>query len=130
MAKKIVIADDEMHILHILAMKLRNAGYEVFTAGDGEEALLLCQKHSPDLIITDYQMPYRNGLELCAAYRQRTGAMPPAMLITAREHDIRVEDVQGMGVDMVMAKPFSPREVVQAVATLLETPEQVNTSET
>ncbi|MBN1554553.1 MAG: response regulator transcription factor [Phycisphaerae bacterium] len=126
MAKRIVIADDEMHILHILAIKLRNAGYEVFTAGDGEEALHVCQKEKPDLIITDYQMPYRNGLELCEAYRQRTGMIIPAMLITAREHDIRVEDVQKHGVDLVMAKPFSPREVVQAVATLLEDPEHIS----
>ncbi len=120
MAKKLVIADDEMHILHVLALKLRNAGYEVFTAGDGEEALQLCRSESPDMIIADYQMPYRNGLELCAAYREMMGFPIPAILLTAREHDIRACDMQSMGVDMVMAKPFSPREVLQAVATLLE----------
>jgi len=124
MAKKIVIADDEMHILHILALKLRNAGYEVFTAGDGEEALQTCRAQSPDLIIADYQMPYRNGLELCTAYREQTGRRIPSMLITAREHDIRIEDMQSVGVDLVMAKPFSPREVVQAVTTLLEESER------
>lgn len=120
MTGKIVIADDEMHILHILAIKLRNAGYEVFPAGDGEEALQLCEVHGPDMIITDYQMPILNGLQLCAAYREQTGKRVPTILITAREHDLRDEQVQTLGVDIVMAKPFSPREVVQAVATLLE----------
>ena len=62
--KKIIAADDEAHILHIVSMKLRNAGFEVLTAMDGEEALELCRTESPDLLITDYQMPYMSGLEV------------------------------------------------------------------
>ncbi len=62
--KRIIAADDEAHILHIVSMKLRNAGYEVLTAMDGEEALDLCQTENPDMLITDYQMPYMSGLEL------------------------------------------------------------------
>ena len=51
--KKILIADDEAHILHVVTMKLSNAGYEVITAMDGEEALELCRSKKPDLLITD-----------------------------------------------------------------------------
>ena len=57
MGKKIVVADDEAHILHIVSMKLSNAGYEVVTAEDGEESLELAQADPPELIITDFQMP-------------------------------------------------------------------------
>ncbi len=120
--KRIVIADDEMYILHILAIKLRNAGFQVFTAGDGEEALQLCIAETPDLIITDYQMPYRNGLDVCAAYRQYVRRNVPAMLITAREHDIPPDVVAEVGIEAIIAKPFSPREVVQTVQRLLNLP--------
>lgn len=126
MAEKIIIADDEMHILHILAIKLRNAGYEVFTAGDGEEAFHICVAQTPNLIITDYQMPFLNGLELCAAYREQSGRTIPAMLITAREYDISVDDLAALGIEVVMTKPFSPREVVQVVRRLLEKQKQKN----
>ena len=67
--KKILVADDEAHILHVVSMKLRNAGFEVITAVDGEEALELCTAEKPDLLITDYQMPLMTGLELCTLLR-------------------------------------------------------------
>jgi DNA-binding response OmpR family regulator len=118
--EKILIVDDEMYILHVLAMKLRNAGYEVHTAGDGEEALKLCLVERPDLVITDFQMPYLNGLELCEAYRREAGRAVPAVLITAREFDIDPEQMASIGVEAIIAKPFSPREVVRTVRRLLE----------
>ena len=82
MSKKILVADDEAHILHIVSLKLRNAGYEVITAMDGEEALELCIAESPDLVITDNQMPYLSGLELCRRLRQndQTRSIPAMKL--------------------------------------------------
>ena len=73
MSKRILVADDEAHILHVVSMKLRNAGYEVVTAADGEEALELCKSECPDLLITDFQMPYMDGLQLCMALRATEG---------------------------------------------------------
>jgi two-component system alkaline phosphatase synthesis response regulator PhoP len=116
---KVLIADDEPYIVHVLAIKLRNAGYEVFTAADGEEAVQACLAEEPDVIITDYQMPYLSGPELCREYRKRSGRTVPALLITAREFDVDPEHLEETGVEMVLAKPFSPRQVLDEIETML-----------
>ena len=123
--KKIIAADDEAHILHIVSMKLRNAGYEVMTAMDGEEALDLCQTEHPDMLITDYQMPYMSGLELCKELRrdeQTTGI--PTLMLTARGFDIEADEMVEAGITAVLAKPFSPREVLQRVKDLIGEPQE------
>ncbi len=119
MSEKIVIADDEVYILYVLAIKLRNAEYEVLTASDGSEALELCLAEPPNLIIADYQMPGMNGLELCREYHRLTRRRVPAMLITAREFDVDDSLLAESSVEAVVAKPFSPRQVVRTVGRLL-----------
>ncbi len=120
MSAKILVADDEAHILHVLAMKLRNAGYEVITAMDGEEALDLCIAEKPDMIITDYQMPFISGLEFCTEI-QTSNLAPgvPILMLTARGFDISPEQRAQAGLKAVLAKPFSPREVLEKVSELL-----------
>lgn len=127
MSKKIIVADDEAHILHIVSMKLRNAGYEVLTAVDGEEALELCMAEKPDLLITDFQMPVMTGLDLCIELRahDETKAIP-AIMLTARGFDIEPGEMITAGVAAVLAKPFSPREVLAKVTQLLEGIETAN----
>jgi len=61
----ILVVDDEPHITHVVALKLRHAGYDVVTAGDGEEGFEIACETDPTLIITDLQMPYMTGLEMC-----------------------------------------------------------------
>lgn len=120
MARKIVVADDEAHILHVVSMKLRNAGYEVVTAVDGEEALDLCATEGPDLLITDYQMPYLSGLELCKELRASPETRDiPALMLTARGFDIEPDEMREAGITAVFAKPFSPREILQHVNEIL-----------
>jgi len=128
---KIVVADDEAHILHIVSMKLENAGYEVITAVDGEEALELCLAERPDLLITDYQMPVMTGLELCRQLqtRQETQYLP-AVMLTARGFDIEPAEMVDTGIAAVLAKPFSPRELLEKVRTLLAMVEAGPTTET
>ncbi len=116
MAGRILIVDDEAHILHVLSLKLRNAGYEVVTAVDGEDGYELACQHLPDLVITDFQMPYMTGLELCRAMATNTPtAHIPVLILTARgyaldEDDLRIGNIKG-----VLSKPFSPRAVLQLV---------------
>ena len=116
MAGRILIVDDEAHILHVLSLKLRNAGYEVVTAVDGEDGYELACQHLPDLVITDFQMPYMTGLELCRAMAANTPtAHIPVLILTARgyaldEDDLRIGNIKG-----VLSKPFSPRAVLQLV---------------
>jgi len=118
--KKILVADDETHILNVVSMKLRNAGYEVLTAEDGEEALDVCVSEHPDLLITDYQMPLMTGLELCKALRTRPETRDiPAIMLTARGFDIESGEMVEAGIAAVLAKPFSPREVLGQVKGLL-----------
>lgn len=120
MNKKILVADDEAHILHVVSMKLRNAGFEVITAVDGEEALELCMAEKPDLLITDFQMPFLTGLEVCKQLRANEETRHiPAIMLTARGFDMEPEDQAEAGITVVLAKPFSPREVLQRVNELL-----------
>jgi two-component system alkaline phosphatase synthesis response regulator PhoP len=120
MSKKILVADDEAHILHVMSMKLTNAGYTVLTAVDGGEALELCRAERPDLLITDYQMPVLSGLELSKQLRrlEPTRRMPILML-TARGFDIPAAEMAEAGIADVLSKPFSPREVLDKVQQLL-----------
>ena len=118
--KKVLVVDDEVHILHVVSLKLRNAGYQVITAQDGREALELAQVECPDLIITDYQMPYLSGLELC----QRLQHIPstrriPALMLTARGFTLDPLAMAAAGISMCLHKPFSPREVLAAVDDML-----------
>src|SRR5437588_5325069 len=91
--KKILVADDETHILNVVSMKLRNAGYEVVTARDGQEALEAALAELPDLIITDYHMPQMSGLELCQRLKQEPSTCGiPAIMLTARGYDLQPVD--------------------------------------
>jgi DNA-binding response OmpR family regulator len=123
MAKKILVADDEAHILHVVSLKLRNAGFEVLTAVDGEEAAELCLAELPDLLITDFQMPYLTGLDLCRQLRQAPATKSiPAIMLTARGFDIEPAEMAEAGIAAVLAKPFSPRELLECVNSLLKAP--------
>jgi CheY-like chemotaxis protein len=127
MSKRIIVADDEAHILHVVSMKLSNAGYDVQTAEDGEEALELCQADPPDMLITDYQMPYMSGVELCKALRQSESTKDiPAMMLTARGFDVEPAEMIESGISAVLAKPFSPREVLSKVIELVGHPEEAS----
>src|SRR5208282_1463309 len=97
--KKILVADDESHILHVVSLKLRNAGFEVLTAADGLEALELAQTERPDLLITDYHMPQLSGLELCQKLKHDPAtARIPAIMLTARGYQLEPNDTQQSGI--------------------------------
>ncbi|MEE2907094.1 MAG: response regulator [Planctomycetota bacterium] len=121
MSARILVVDDEAHILHVLSLKLRNAGYEVLTAGDGEEGLHVATAESPDLIITDLQMPYMTGIDLCQALseRQVTQAIP-VIILTARGYALSDGDLATGNIREVVSKPFSPRLLIQMVQSLLD----------
>ncbi|MDD4888516.1 MAG: response regulator [Phycisphaerae bacterium] len=116
MSKKILVVDDEAHILHVVSLKLRNAGFGVLTAADGEEALEVMNSDRPDLLITDYHMPVMNGVELCCRMRENDAIKDiPAIMLTARGYALEPEDMQRTGIRAVLSKPFSPRELLATV---------------
>src|ERR1700683_3491159 len=119
-AKKILVADDESHILHVVSLKLRNAGYEVVTASDGQEALEMAQTEQPDLLITDYHMPQLSGLELCQKLKQDpVTAKIPAIMLTARGYQLDPKDTEQSGIWRMLSKPFSPRHLLRTVNEVL-----------
>ena len=126
MASRILIVDDEAHILHVLSLKLRNAGYEVITAPDGEEGFELATTELPNLVITDYQMPYMTGLELCHALAdQKSTANIPVLILTARGHALEDQELKIRNVKAILSKPFSPRAVLQLVEQFTGKPAKV-----
>ena len=126
MAKRILVADDESHILHVVSLKLSNAGYQVVTASDGQEALELASAERPDLLITDYHMPQLSGLELCQRLQQQpaTSGIPTVML-TARGYALEPEDMERSGIRRMLSKPFSPRQLLTTVNEMLGMPANV-----
>jgi two-component system, OmpR family, alkaline phosphatase synthesis response regulator PhoP len=120
-AKTILVADDESHILHVVSMKLRNAGYNVVTAHDGQEALEAALAEPPDLIITDYHMPQLSGLELCQRLKQQPSTSHiPAIMLTARGYSLDPADTASSGILRMLSKPFSPRQLLTTVNEVLE----------
>lgn len=118
--RKILIADDESHILNMVSLKLTRAGFVVLTARDGREALELVHHEHPDLIITDYHMPHLSGLELCATLRNDPLTRDiPAILLTAAGYNIDQQDAKNAGIHCMIAKPFSPRQLLQTVHDML-----------
>ncbi|MGD0540681.1 MAG: response regulator [Tepidisphaeraceae bacterium] len=119
-AKKILVADDETHILNVVSLKLRNAGFDVVTAADGEEAFELAVSERPDLLITDYHMPQLSGLELCRKLKHDpVTAKIPAIMLTARGYELDLKDTQDSGILRMLSKPFSPRALLTTVNEVL-----------
>ena len=118
--KKVLVVDDEIHIVHVVAIKLRNNGYDVISAGNGANALKLVQEEKPDIVVTDFQMPVMNGLELIENLRSDTSTENiPVILLTARGFAIDDEQKQKLRVSAILSKPFSPKELLRSIEDIL-----------
>ncbi|MCX7148219.1 MAG: response regulator [Rhodocyclales bacterium] len=121
MAKKILIADDEPNIVISLEFLLKREGYEVVVAHDGAEALVRVRAERPDLAILDVMMPQRNGFEVCQDLRQDPEFKDlRIMMLTAKGRDTEVSKGLALGADVYMTKPFSTRELIAKVKTLID----------
>lgn len=113
---RVLVVDDETYIQHVVSLKLSNAGFEVLTASDGEEGLQVASEEIPDLIITDYQMPFLTGLEMCQRLKQNPAtASIPVIMLTARGFALDDADLRSVNILKCLGKPFSPRELVACV---------------
>ncbi len=114
---KILVVDDEPHIVRLLRAYLEQAGYQVVVAYDGREAMAAFRKEKPNLVILDLMLPELDGLKICEIIRQESDA--PIIILTARvEEDDRILGLE-LGADDYVTKPFSPREVVARVKAVL-----------
>jgi len=121
MPKRLLLCDDEIAILRAAEFKLKKAGYEVHIASDGQAGWELIQRIRPDMVITDCQMPRMNGLELVQRIRSEPSLQNlPVVMLTAKGFELRPEELaQKWNVLAVVAKPFSPRELLQMVDRIL-----------
>ncbi len=117
MAQKILVVDDEPHIVELVRYNLEREGFQVSTAYDGHEALQRARTERPDLIVLDLMLPYVDGLEVCRILRRESTV--PILVLTAKDGEL--DRVMGLetGADDYVTKPFSPRELVARVRAIL-----------
>jgi len=118
--KKILVVDDEIHIVRVVAIKFRKNGFDVITADNGAEAFKMACEHKPDVIVTDLQMPQMTGLEFTQKLRQQVEtAEIPVIMLTARGFAIEDQHRQELQIADVLSKPFSPKELLRTVEDVL-----------
>ncbi len=118
--KKVLVVDDEVHIVHVVAIKLRNNDYEVISADNGAEAYELACQERPDIIVSDYQMPVMSGLELVEKLRQNQETKDiPVIMLTARSFSITKERQEELQISGCLSKPFSPKELLGNIEDVL-----------
>ncbi|MGE5603801.1 MAG: response regulator transcription factor [Nitrososphaerales archaeon] len=114
---RILVVDDEQAIVDVLTYNLAKAGYTPLVARDGLEALRIAGEQSPDLVILDLMLPGMDGLDVCRELRWRSDV--PVIMLTARDEEIdRVVGLE-IGADDYVVKPFSVRELMARVKTVL-----------
>lgn len=111
--KKILLVDDEPHVLFVLKQFLERAGFEVYSALNGQLALDVIDKERPEILLTDVQMPVMNGIFLCESLKSKSEGMPGLIvLMTSRtDRDIRTW-VDSQTNIVILEKPLSMRHLV------------------
>ena len=121
MAKeKILIVDDEENILELLNFNLKNAGYEVYTANNGEKALKLAKENKPNLVLLDLMIPGIDGLDVCKEIKRDKDLKETSIImVTAKGEEL--DKILGLelGADDYITKPFSIRELLARVKAVL-----------
>jgi DNA-binding response OmpR family regulator len=117
MKSRVLVVEDNVRTQEAIALYLRHAGYEVDLAATGPDALASAAARQPDLIVLDLMLPGLSGLDVCRALRERTDV--PIIMVTAKTTE--EDKLTGLraGADDYVTKPFSPRELVARIATVL-----------
>ena len=123
MTRRVLVADDEPSIVTAVEFLLRREGYEVSLARDGKEALALIEASPPDLVVLDVMMPQKSGYEVCRSIRGRDDWRHiKVIMLSAKGRDAEVTKGMALGADAYVTKPFSTRDLVARVKSLLERP--------
>ena len=115
--KKILVVDDEPKIIQLTQDYLENAGFSVISAGDGERALAVIQIEKPDLVVLDLGLPGMDGLDVCRSIRKTSSI--PIIMLTARDEETDKLVGLELGADDYITKPFSPKELVARIRSVL-----------
>ena len=129
MSNRVLLCDDDIHILRAAEFKLRRGGYDVRIAGDGQEAWEMIEQDAPDVLVTDCQMPRLDGLGLTRRVRENHATRDlPVIMLTAKGFELDHDEMASKwNVTAVMAKPFSPRELLGRIDAILAKEPQPST---
>ncbi|MGL4773008.1 MAG: response regulator transcription factor [Clostridium sp.] len=118
--EKVLIVDDEEHILELLKFNVENAGYKVFTANNGLDALKIAKEEKPNLLLLDVMLPGMDGLDVCKEIR-RNNETKNCFIIMLTAKSEEVDKILGLelGADDYITKPFSIRELLARVKAML-----------
>ncbi len=124
MSKKVLLCDDEIHILRAAEIKVSRSGYDVRIAHDGQEAWEAIQQDMPDVLVTDVQMPRLDGIGLTERIRANPATQHlPVLMLTAKGFELAYSEmVRQWGIAGILAKPFSPRELVRLIDQIVGPP--------
>jgi two-component system alkaline phosphatase synthesis response regulator PhoP/two-component system response regulator VicR len=116
MPLKVLVCDDERHIVRLIQVNLERQGYTVVTAFDGKEGLEKIRSEKPNLVVLDVMMPYMDGFEVLKTIRREPETENlPVIMLTAKAQDKDVFEGYHYGADMYLTKPFNPMELVTFV---------------
>lgn len=119
MSKRVLIAEDEPHIVQSLRFILERSGYQVRSVADGKEVIDKVRDYLPDVIVLDVMLPNRNGFELLKYLKgDETLASTPVLMLTAKGQEQDRATAGRLGVDAFITKPFSNREVLDCIDRL------------
>jgi DNA-binding response OmpR family regulator len=119
----ILVVDDEEAIAEAVRARLQSEGFRVVVAGDGPEAIGLCEQVHPDLVVLDLMLPGMDGLEVCRQIQRDRWV--PVLMLTARTEEADKVAGFAVGADDYLTKPFSLRELVVRVRAILRRMEQI-----
>ena len=121
MTRRVLVVEDEPNIVDSLSFLMKQAGFAVQVARDGDTALRVLESQVPDLILLDVMLPRRDGFDVCRAIRANPAwSQVKVIMLTARGRDLDRRKGLEIGADDYVAKPFSTREIVERVRVLLE----------
>ncbi len=124
--RKILVVDDEQHIVELIQFNLENSGFDVTTSDNGEDAIRLAVEEVPDVIILDLMLPGIDGFEACKKIRnhEKTSKVPIIMLTAKGEETDKVLGLE-LGADDYLTKPFSVRELTARIKAVLRRFEEI-----
>lgn len=118
MAKKILIVEDDAILRKVLTLGLKNAGYELFTAANGEEAIPLVQKEKPDIIMADLHMPVMDGLQFLRWVRGEAAMTTPVVVFTGSVQADILREAEEAGATVILRKPVKTAKLLETLASL------------
>ncbi len=121
MVKKVLIADDEPNIVVSLEFLMKQRGYEVRVAANGEDALRAVGEFGPDLILLDVMMPRMNGYDVCQKVRENPAWQHiRIIMLSAKGRDVEMNKGIAVGADAYVTKPFSTKDLIAKVGEMLD----------